>query len=63
MPNHVTARRRLESYATVLELLRDVGPGDCDRILQVLQSSLSLEEAVNTVQKEWAYPSEELAIP
>jgi hypothetical protein len=50
-------RERLESYATILGLIRNAAPEDRDRILQDLRAPKSLNEAINIVQRNWVCKS------
>ncbi|KAI4750484.1 hypothetical protein E4T52_16951 [Aureobasidium sp. EXF-3400] len=50
-------KERLRSYATILGLVRDADPEDCDRILQDLRAPQTLNEAIETVQKNWILES------
>jgi hypothetical protein len=51
-------RERLANYATILGLVRDADPEDCDRILQDLRAPQTLNEAIETVQRNWILESE-----
>ncbi|CAD0093327.1 unnamed protein product [Aureobasidium mustum] len=52
--SQAASRRRLEGYATVLRLLQDAHPEDCDRIIQDLRRPKSLTGGVKTVLETWA---------
>jgi hypothetical protein len=54
-------RERLANYATILGLVRDADPEDCDRILQDLRAPQTLNEAIETVQRNWIFESENWA--
>jgi hypothetical protein len=50
-------KERLESYVTILGLVRDADPEDCDRILQDFRAPQTLNEAIETVQRNWILKS------
>jgi hypothetical protein len=52
-----TNRERLGSYATILQLVRDADPVDCDRILQEFRAPQTLNAAIETVQRNWILKS------
>ncbi|KAI4851994.1 hypothetical protein E4T44_01779 [Aureobasidium sp. EXF-8845] len=52
-------RERLKSYATILGLVRDAAPGDCEKILQDLRAPKTLNEAIRNVQRNWVFESED----
>ncbi|KAH0193183.1 hypothetical protein KCV06_g1609, partial [Aureobasidium melanogenum] len=53
MSSQAASRRRLEGYATVLRLLQNAHPEDCDRIIRDLRRPKSLAGGVKTVLEKW----------
>ncbi|KAH0272451.1 hypothetical protein KCU91_g6670, partial [Aureobasidium melanogenum] len=54
--SQAASRKRLEGYATVLRLLQDAHPEDCDRIIRDLRRPKSLAGGVKTVLEKWMPP-------
>lgn len=52
--SQAASRRRLEGYATVLRLLQNAHPEDCNRIIWDLKRSKTLANGVKTVLEKWA---------
>ncbi|KAG9524776.1 hypothetical protein KCU93_g6159, partial [Aureobasidium melanogenum] len=53
MSSQAASRRQLEGYATVLRLLQNAHPEDCDRIIRDLRRPKSLAGGVKTVLEKW----------
>ncbi|KAH0359930.1 hypothetical protein KCU65_g9704, partial [Aureobasidium melanogenum] len=62
MSSQAASRRRLEGYATVLRLLQNAHPEDCDRIIRDLRRPKSLAGGVKTVLEKWMPPETMLEI-
>jgi hypothetical protein len=53
LSSHAASRRRLGAYASVLRLLQQAEPGDCERILRDLRRPKSVAGGVKTVLEKW----------
>ncbi|KAH0379226.1 hypothetical protein KCU92_g8272, partial [Aureobasidium melanogenum] len=53
MSSQAASRKQLEGYATVLRLLQNAHPEDCDRIIRDLRRPKSLAGGVKTVLEKW----------
>ncbi|KAG9600427.1 hypothetical protein KCU77_g1343, partial [Aureobasidium melanogenum] len=53
MSSQAASRRRLEGYATVLRLLQNAHPEDCDHIIRDSRRPKSLAGGVKTVLEKW----------
>lgn len=51
--SQAATRKRLEGYATVVQLLQQADPKDCRRILRDLREPRSLASGVKTVLDKW----------
>jgi hypothetical protein len=59
LSNQAARRKQLESYTTILQLVRDAASGDCERILQDLREPQTLNESIKTVRKKWIHNYED----
>ncbi|KEQ91756.1 hypothetical protein AUEXF2481DRAFT_450881 [Aureobasidium subglaciale EXF-2481] len=51
--SQAASRKRLEGYATVLNLIRKASAGDCKNILDDLRGPKTMDKGVNTVLEKW----------
>ncbi|KAI5272107.1 hypothetical protein E4T47_04694 [Aureobasidium subglaciale] len=53
--SQAASRKRLEGYATVLNLIREASAEDCKNILDDLRGTTSMDKGVNTVLEKWQH--------